>query len=352
MFRLSKLAPSSEQTPGLEERKDEDIALLKESSRLGAAGRGGGRLNLLLYKWWLAILWAFPRHHAIPCYGQSVFIWTHFEYLAGAGGGGALTCLHSGGQHGFPSVFMLSSKMEMWPQFASSPNEIPFPPVLVAGQKSVLLQWRSPSLPTDRRPISLPTCSLACRLPPSESPALLASLQRKLPASHSPYYPAILTMLSLGPFLVSSSHSPALPCPLFLFLLARPSLLAMFCLLLSLPLSPLWTWPAASGCPLPNNYNKNLVLHHAMEPSCHWFTQYMTRPNLPTSEGVISILLNWIWGAGRLWRSQNYGVLGNIQQLALIYSIALFLDWKSFYHSWLETPTSCPSHGDKYRRCD
>lgn len=51
MFRLSKLAPSSEQTPGLEERKDEDIALLKESSRLGAAGRGvGGSLNLLLYK--------------------------------------------------------------------------------------------------------------------------------------------------------------------------------------------------------------------------------------------------------------------------------------------------------------
>lgn len=116
-------------------------------------------------------------------YGRTLNIWP-------GGGGGALTCLHSGGQHGFPSVFMLSSKMEMWPQFVSSPNEIPFPPVLVAGQKSVLLQRRSPSLPTDRRPISLPTCSLACRLPPSESQ--VPSSSRLPPAQTSSFSLSLL----------------------------------------------------------------------------------------------------------------------------------------------------------------
>lgn len=169
----------------------------------------------------------------------------------------------------FPQFWLLDKS-----QFSSSEGALPSPLTegLLAYQRAL---WPAGSLPQNHK-----------------SPALLASLQRKLPASHSPYYPAILTILSLGPFFVSFFHSPTLPCPLLLFLLARPSLLAMFCLLLSLPLSLLWTRPAASGCPLPNNYNKNLVLHHAMEPSCHWFTQYMTRPNLPTSEGVISILLN------------------------------------------------------------
>lgn len=55
------------------------------------------------------------------------------------------------------------------------------------------------------------------------------------------------------------------------------------------------------------------------------------------SDGVISILLNWIWGSGSFWNSQNNGVVVNIQQLvlgrgSLIYSISLFLEWKSFYY--------------------
>lgn len=61
-------------------------------------------------------------------------------------------------------------------------------------------------------PINIPKCSLVCGLPQDpKSPALLTSLHRKLPASPSPYYPAVLTMSSLGLFFVSFFHSPALP---------------------------------------------------------------------------------------------------------------------------------------------
>lgn len=96
MFHLSKLAPSSEQTPGLEERKNEDITPprgkmdTREESKTTALQVMAGHTV------------RFPQ---TPCYP---FQWTHFEYL-----GGPLTCFHSGGQHGFSSVFMLSSKMEI-----------------------------------------------------------------------------------------------------------------------------------------------------------------------------------------------------------------------------------------------
>lgn len=126
----------------------------------------------------------------------------------------------------FPQFWLLDKS-----QFSSSEGALPSP--LTDGTNVV--------------PISLPMYSLACRLPPSVSqvPSSSHLPPRKLPASHSPYYPAILTMLSLDPFFCSLlvlSLSPPLtplPCPLLLFLLPRPSLLAMFCLLLSLSLSAL-----------------------------------------------------------------------------------------------------------------